>query len=200
MGLLPIGILKNVVMIKGLIKNMAIFLVRIIAPLFYSKKYLRGKHFNKSDEGWVWVTKGIWRQKILGFNRFVPWPMSHTSTISNWENIIFDDEDINNFQSPGCYFQNFSGKIILGKGSYIAPNVGIITSNHDLVNLEKHVWGKDVVIGKNCWIGMNTVVLPGVVLGDHTIVGAGSVVTKSFKEGNLVIAGNPAKIINKILN
>ena len=42
---------------------------------------------------------------------------------------------------------------------------------------------------------MNTVILPGVSLGDHTIVGAGSVVTKSFQEGNCVIAGNPAKVI-----
>lgn len=58
--------------------------------------------------------------------------------------------------------------------------------------------GKDVIIGKKCWIGMNAIILPGVKLGDNTIVGAGSVVTKSFPDGNLVIAGNPAKIINKL--
>jgi acetyltransferase-like isoleucine patch superfamily enzyme len=55
--------------------------------------------------------------------------------------------------------------------------------------------GKDVIIGKKCWIGMNSVILPGVCLGDHTIVGAGSVVTKSFPDGNCIIAGNPARII-----
>ena len=45
---------------------------------------------------------------------------------------------------------------------------------------------------------MNSVILPGVVLGEHTVVGAGSIVTKSFPEGYCVIAGNPAKIIRKI--
>jgi acetyltransferase-like isoleucine patch superfamily enzyme len=45
---------------------------------------------------------------------------------------------------------------------------------------------------------MNAVILPGVTLGDHTIVGAGSVVTKSFENGNCVIAGNPAKIIKNL--
>ncbi|EOJ3081127.1 DapH/DapD/GlmU-related protein, partial [Acinetobacter baumannii] len=53
-------------------------------------------------------------------------------------------------------------------------------------------------IGDKCWIGMNSVILPGVVLGNGTIVAAGAVVTKSFKQGNIVIAGVPAKIIKEI--
>ena len=45
---------------------------------------------------------------------------------------------------------------------------------------------------------MNSVILPNVILGDFTIVGAGSVVTKSFRDGYCIIAGNPAKIIKKL--
>ncbi len=58
----------------------------------------------------------------------------------------------------------------------------------------------DVNIGEKCWIGMNSVILPGVTLGTNTIVGADSIVTKSFPEGFCVIAGNPAKIIKAIKN
>lgn len=54
------------------------------------------------------------------------------------------------------------------------------------------------MIGDKCWIGMNSVILPGVVLGDNTIVGAGSVVTKSFENGHCVVAGNPAKLIKRL--
>jgi len=51
-----------------------------------------------------------------------------------------------------------------------------------------------VRIGEKCWIGMNSVILPGVTIGDNTVVGAGSVVIKSFPDGNCVIAGNRLKL------
>lgn len=56
------------------------------------------------------------------------------------------------------------------------------------------IFGK-IIIGQHSFIGSNSLILPGVELGRNTIVGAGSVVTKSFKEGNVVIAGNPAKVV-----
>ncbi|WP_346817710.1 acyltransferase [Bacillus paramobilis] len=99
--------------------------------------------------------------------------------------------------TPGCYIQGI-GEVIIGDYTILAPNVGIISSNHDLYDYRVHHKEK-VIIGNYCWIGMNAVVLPGVVLGNHTIVAAGAVVTKSFEEGYCVIGGNPAKII-KILD
>lgn len=57
-----------------------------------------------------------------------------------------------------------------------------------------NMFGK-IVIGNNSFIGARSVIMYGVELADNTIVAAGSVVTKSFREGNVVIGGNPAKVI-----
>lgn len=183
---------------KKRVLKICIPLCRIFFSVFFDKKYLKGKYFDESTEGWIWAWKGLFWQKLLGYNRQIPWPMSPFSRINSKDNIIFDVNDSIYFQTFGSYFQNFSAKIIIGKGTWIAPNVSIITANHDLDDLNQHSPGKDVIIGANCWIGINSVILPGVHLGEHTIVGAGSVVTKSFPEGGCLIAGNPARLIRKL--
>ncbi|PNS36975.1 DapH/DapD/GlmU-related protein [Mesotoga sp. B105.6.4] len=184
--------------IRNFLKSVFVAVSRLVIPLFYKRKYLSGKWFEESAAGWLWAWKGIWWQKIHKFNRNIPWPVSPQIRVSSAVNIAFHPDDLNNFQGFGNYFQNFSAKIVMGRGTYIAPNVGIITANHDPLDLDKHLPGKDVVLGEGCWIGMNSVILPGVVLGPHTIVGAGSVVTRSFVEGNCIIAGNPARVIRNL--
>jgi acetyltransferase-like isoleucine patch superfamily enzyme len=183
---------------KKIIKKCFIMLSRVIMPIFYDRYYLKGRWFDDSIKGWKWCWRNLFMQKIIGYNRRIPFPVSHRNIVGNIDNLSFDVSDMNNFQNFGCYFQNYKGKINLGKGTYIAPNVGLITQNHNIENLDTHDEAKDINIGCNCWIGMNVMILPGVNLGDHTIVGAGSVVTKSFKEGNCVIVGNPARIIRKL--
>lgn len=184
---------------KGIKRNpfrmCIVFLIKIFSHVVYDKRYLKGRYFEENDMGWKFVLKNVIWQKVFRINSKIPFPVSPKIEISNYKNLIFHPDDINNFQGFGVYYQNFDAKIIIGKGSYIAPNVGLITSNHDLNDLDRHVPGKDIELGKKCWIGMNSVVLPGVILGDKTIVAAGSVVTKSFKEGNCVIGGVPAKVI-----
>jgi len=172
--------------------------VQIFKGFFYEKKYLSGRWFEDGvcSIGWLWAARDIHYRMKTSFHLKIPWPISPDINCS--EHIIFDPDDLNNFNGKGNYFQTFDAKIIIGKGTYIAPNVGIITSNHDLSDLEKHEAGKDVFLGEECWIGMNSIILPGVRLGNHTIVGAGSVVTKSFVKGHCVIAGNPAKIIKNL--
>ena len=184
--------------IKRTIFYIALPILKLLGKLFFEDKYLQGKYFGENILGWRWLFRSLIWQKIFGFNRHIPWPVSPFIIISNPSNIQFHIDDINNFQTFGNYFQNFDGTIFIGKDSWIGPNVGIITANHDLSNSNTWQKGNDVIIGNSCWIGMNSVILPGVVLGDHTIVGAGSIVTKSFPEGNLLIAGNPAVIIKHL--
>jgi acetyltransferase-like isoleucine patch superfamily enzyme len=117
--------------------------------------------------------------------------------VVHYENIEYETTESCQIFNYGCYFQAY-GKIIIGPGTWIGPNVGILTTNHDIYDLKKNTEPEPVTIGLECWLGMNAVILPGAVLGDHTIVGAGSVVTKSFPEGNQIIAGNPAKVIRQL--
>lgn len=134
-------------------------------------------------------------QKLFGINRKAYWPTHFTSVVSGVNRIKIGIGTAPGL-SPGCYIQG-GGKIYIGDYTIVAPNVGIISANHDIHDLKIHTKGV-VRIGNNCWIGMNSIILPNVELGDFTVVGAGSVVTKSFPEGYCVIGGNPAKVIRKL--
>ena len=160
--------------LKGLIKIKDFLFGSIIGHIIYSKQYF--------PEG-----------KLFKRNKGVKWPCSPYSNVG--KNIVFDNDDLNNFQGIGNYFQTWDARIHIGKGTYIASGVGIITSNHDINDLSLRTKAVDVKIGEKCWVGMNSIILPGVELGNHTIVGAGSIVTKSFPNGEVIIAGNPARII-----
>lgn len=155
--------------------------IRIIAYTKGTQTPIKFKHF-------------LW-QKIFGFNRRAYWPCHFTSIVSHPKNIYCGIETCPGY-SPGNYIQAI-GKIIIGDYTQIGPNVGIISSNHNVYDNSRHIVS-NVVIGKYCWIGMGAIIMPGVKLGDFTIVGAGAIVTKSFEEGYCVIAGNPAKKIKAL--
>ena len=96
------------------------------------------------------------------------------------------------------YFGGSNG-IRIHKSCLMANSVKIISGNHDFNSFDdQSIKENPIIIEKNCWIGTGAIILPGVHLKESTIVGAGAVVTKSFNKGKIIIAGNPAKIINKI--
>lgn len=134
-------------------------------------------------------------QKIFRINAEVPFMVHYTSIVS--KTITLGKNVAPYFANSGsCYIQGING-VIIGDDTIFAPGVKIISANHVKNDFTKHdkTIGP-IVIGKRCWIGANAVILPGVRLGDDVIVGAGSVVTKSF-DSNLIIAGCPAKIIKQ---
>lgn len=126
----------------------------------------------------------------------------------------------------GCYIEppfhaNFGGKHIhFGKNVYcnfgvtmvddtyiyvgdytlFAPNVVVATAAHPILpEIRKYgsQYNAPVHIGKNCWIGASAVILPGVTIGDNSVIGAGSIVTKDIPP-NCVAVGNPCRVLREI--
>ena len=97
---------------------------------------------------------------------------------------------------PGCFIQN-PQMVNVGRNVFISHGVHIYVQNHKVDNVKQMDVFDPVCIGDDCWLGANVIVLPGVFLGNGTVVAAGAVVTKSFFEGDCVIGGVPAKIIKR---
>jgi len=169
----------------------------LLKRIIYSILRLLYKDINKSLEPYSLKELCIYafRQKILGYNRSVPWPVHFTSQIKCPEKI----QRGNKYPGYGtsCYIDGRCG-IIFEENVITAAKISIISQNHSLENFKDFKEAKPIIIRKNSWIATGAIILPEVELGEHTIVAAGAVVTKSFPEGNQIIGGNPAKVIRKI--
>lgn len=119
------------------------------------------------------------------------YPVYPTCTIANARKVYVGCNA--SIARPGCYIQG-AGTVHFGDYVQLAPNVGILSANHDLYDQRKYN-AAPIVIGDYSWIGMNSIVTAGVVLGPRTIVAAGAVVTKSFPDGFCILAGVPAKVV-----
>ena len=93
-----------------------------------------------------------------------------------------------------------ANKVVFGDNVFIAPNCSFYTAGHPLeVELRNKglEYAKPIKVGDNVWIGGNVIVLPGVTIGDNTVIGAGSVVTKDVPS-NVLAVGNPCRVIRTI--
>jgi len=98
-----------------------------------------------------------------------------------------------------CTFLD-SNIITVGHCALIGPGCSLICTNH-AIDGEERLKGlftdKPISIGDNAWLGANVTVLPGVKIGNNSIIGAGSVVTKDIPD-NVIAVGNPCKVLRKI--
>ncbi|MGN1077145.1 MAG: sugar O-acetyltransferase [Candidatus Gallimonas sp.] len=116
-----------------------------------------------------------------------------------------------NFGGKHCHFgnrvyANFNLTLVddthiyVGDNTMFGPNVTVATAGHPILpELRKkgYQYNMPVRIGKNCWLGAGVIVLPGITVGDNSVIGAGSVVTKDIPP-NVVAVGNPCKILRPI--
>lgn len=163
------------------------------AKLFIFKKqpYLRILNSGLIFTNW-------WYQRVLKINHEAPFQVHFTSRLTGSKNLKFIGNPekvlISFASSGGCYYAiSENASLEIGEGTIWAHNLNLQTSNHHQSDFSKAI-EKSIKIGKYCWIGGNVSILAGVELGDQVIVGANSVVTKSFPAG-VVIGGCPARII-----
>lgn len=118
---------------------------------------------------------------------------------------IFTGDNV--FINQNCTFLD-NNTITIGERVLIAPDVRIYAGDHPINGKERYIdlgdgnarivsSSKPVTIGDDVWIGGGSIILPGVTIGNNVVVGAGSVVTKDIPD-NVVVAGNPAKIIKQL--
>ncbi|MGL5978384.1 MAG: sugar O-acetyltransferase [Erysipelotrichaceae bacterium] len=91
-------------------------------------------------------------------------------------------------------------KVSIGNNVFFGPRVCVYTAGHPIDATVRNTmleFGTPVHIGNDCWIGGNTVILPGVRIGNGVVIGAGSVVTKDIPD-NVIAVGNPCRVLREL--
>lgn len=154
--------------------------------LLYDFNHSRPSEFQKRDE----IIRKVFAE--VGENCYIEPPF-----YANWGC---------NMHVGRNFYANFSLTVVddtdifIGDSVMIAPNVTIATGTHPVcpeLREQVYQYNLPVRIGNRVWIGAGTIILPGVTIGDDTVIGAGSVVTKDIP-ANVVAVGNPCRVLREI--
>ena len=179
------------------------------------EKMLAGEIYNPADPELVRDREEA-RRKVLVYNQTLETEVEKRTQIlkdllgSTGENIYMEpnirfDYGYNTYVGENFY-ANFDCTFLdvcevrIGDNCMLGPNVHIYTATHPINPFERNSgkeYGKPVNIGNNVWIGGGSIINPGVTIGDNVVIASGSVVTKDVPD-NVVVGGNPAKIIKQI--
>lgn len=180
------------------------------------EKLHTGELYCSADEELL-VQQAVYLEKLYDFNQTRP------SEMKKREQLL---KEMLAEVGEGCYIEpplhaNFGGKHIhFGKGVYanfnltavddthiyvgdytmIGPNVTLATASHPRnphLRAKGYQSNPPIYIGKCCWLGAGVIVLPGVSIGDNTIIGAGSIVTKDIPS-NVIAVGNPCRVLREV--
>lgn len=178
-------------------------------------KMIMGKPYKASDPELVQERK-VAREVIFSFNSLSPGEAEKRGNMLN--QLLGQTKEKFHIEPPfRCdygynieigqnFYSNYNlvildcAKVTIGDNVLIGPNVSIYTAghplHHELRNLD-YEYAFPVSIGHNVWIGGNVVINPGISIGDNSVIGSGSVLTKDIPE-NVIAAGNPCKVLRKI--
>ena len=165
----------------------------------------------------------IMREQVIYQDKLCEYNMTKPSELEKRMAMLKDmigdcDEDVyieapfySNFGGHHCHFGNRvyanyhltcvdDTHIYVDDYTMFGPNVTIATAGHPILpelREQGYQYNMPVHIGRNCWIGAGVIIMPGVTIGDNTVIGAGSVVTKDIP-ADVVAVGNPCRIMREI--
>ncbi len=131
---------------------------------------------------------------IVGRNvSFHAKPFSSSISVGKQAKLLVGDNVFFNYGLDiGC-----TQSIRIGSNTIIGPMVNIIDTNFHPVDIDDRMQSKDIVISDNVWIGRGAVILPGVTIGQNSVIASGSIVTRDIP-ANVLAGGTPAKVIREI--
>ena len=182
----------------------------------YEKKCFTGEIYDCNDKDLMMYQEEC-KLLIYEYNNTLPGEFKKRSELLKkifkeiGENCYFEPPIRANFGGQHCHignniYSNFNltlvddDNIYIGDNTMIAPNVTICTAAHPILpelRMKGLQYNKPVKIGKCVWIGAGVIILPGVTIGDNSVIGAGSVVTRDIP-ANSVAYGNPARVRRRI--